>query len=75
MAHGTLSGNNISDNNIAPIILQGDEIMKQLNPAMLVAVLATLFCGLSGWTWATDMETTPQGVAKTLTGLNTWILV
>ena len=30
--------------------------------------------GLGGWTLAADMETTPQGVAKTLTGLDTWIL-
>ncbi len=49
--------------------------MKQLNQAAIAAILASLFGGLGGWTLAADMETTPHGVAKALTGLDTWILV
>ena len=49
--------------------------MKQLNQASLAVVLASVFGGLGGWTLAAEMETTPQGVAKTLTELDTWILM
>ena len=49
--------------------------MTQRNEAALAVILASLFGGLGGWTLAADMETTPQGVAKALTDMNTWILV
>ncbi len=49
--------------------------MHQRKLAAFAAILTVLSCGLGGWAPAADMETTPQAVAKTLTDLDTWILV
>ncbi len=52
--------------------------LKSASPnfaAVLGIALVTLLCGFCGGSQAADMETTPQGVVKTLSALDTWILV